>query len=114
MTLPDALDAFTDSVGTALTLPATRDPDHVIPPCVFVGPPAVRARTLGAWVLEVPVSLVATGAGDLIADDYLLTHIGDFLDAVGAREADPRPFEHDTLKYPAMQATVTLTIRSTP
>lgn len=117
MTEPDTLvtgmSAFVDAVASAMSIHTTDDPAHVTPPCVFIGAPAIVNRTLGAYVLEVPVSLIAPSLGDIAGRNYLLIHTPDLLDAVGARTADPRPYELGDLSYPSMKTTATLTIRST-
>ena len=115
MTLPiaDALDAFVTSIAAGVELPATRDPAKVTPPCVVVGLPTIVGRTMGAVILDVPVSLVAAGTGDLIAGDYLLEHVQAFLDAIGAKVATPQPFTSSDVNYPSMKSTATLTVRST-
>lgn len=115
MSLPivDALDVFAESIATALELPATRDPALVTAPCVFVGIPTIVGRTMGAVILDVPVSLIAKGAGDVLAGNYLLDHVQAFLDATGAKVATPQPFTSTDVNYPSMKSTATITVRST-
>lgn len=115
MSLPiaDALDAFVDQLAAVVELPATRDPSKVTPPCVFVGLPTIVGRTMGAVILDVPVSLVAAGTGDVLAGNYLLEHVQAFLDAAGAKVATPQPFTSTDVNYPSMKSTATITVRST-
>lgn len=113
MTLVMGLSAFVDAVATAVDIHTTDDPAHVTPPCVFIGAPSIVNRTMGAYVLEVPVWLIGPSIGDITARDYLLVHTPDLLDAVGTKTADPRPYELGDLSYPSMKTTATLTIRST-
>ena len=115
MSLPiaDALDAFAESIADALELPATCDPALVTAPCVFVGVPTIVGRTMGAVILDVPVSLIAKGTGDVLARNYLLEHVQAFLDATGAKVATPQPFTSTDVNYPSMKSTATITVRST-
>jgi hypothetical protein len=74
MTLVTDLDSWASTLATAVSLPATRDPDLVLPPCILVGLPEITAVTLTAVTCTVPVWLVAAGTGKP-AGDQLLTSI---------------------------------------
>jgi hypothetical protein len=86
MTLITDLDTWVAGLATATGLPATRDPDLVNPPCLFVSLPDTVGRTLPSVQLEVPVYLVAAGAGKQ-AGDQLLSYLVGVLEAVPAKSA---------------------------
>lgn len=71
MTIPADLDAWTAALATAVGIPATRDPDKIFPPCLFVDLPPVTAATLPAITLDVPVWLVGSGTGKSASDAVL-------------------------------------------
>lgn len=87
MSLPDELDTWVADLGTAVSLPGTRDPDLIHPPCLFASLPDGVGVTIGDQVdLEIPLWLVGAGVGKQ-AGDQLLTHLPAVLDAVGMKDA---------------------------
>jgi hypothetical protein len=111
--LDAALDELTTGLGEAMGLSSTRDPAAIVPPCVFVGLPRIAGRTLGATQLEVPVSIVSAGNGDLTAGRWLLDNVQELLELTGTREATPRPISVGSADFPAYQVQATVNIRST-
>ena len=110
--LNTALDDVTTKLQTLMGLHTTRDPQTVTAPCVFVDIPSVAWTTLGAMTLEVPVYLVAPAPGDLAASTWLLDHTPDFLVALSATDAEPRPLTLGETTHPAVMATATITVRT--
>lgn len=111
MTVTADLDTWTTAVGTAMGLSATRDPDMVFPPCVYVGAPDALTVTVGELLaLDIPVYLVADGHGGKVANDWLLDTLPAFLSAVGQRTAQPEPVTVDGVDHPAYRATARLHI----
>lgn len=112
--ISEALDQFGTVLGTALNLPVTRDPSAVVPPCVFIGGPAVTGRTGGAVILEVPVHLVAdSGIADAIAAEWLYDNLEAFIVAAGLASAEPRQLNVQGYDNPTYFGTSTITVRST-
>jgi len=74
MTLATDLDGWAATLAVLTGLPVTRDPDLVHPPCLLMGLPQIDAVTLTAVTVQLPVWLVAAGAGKP-AGDQLLAHI---------------------------------------
>jgi hypothetical protein len=86
VSLSTDLDSWAAAVASATSIPATRDPDLVHPPCLFVGLPEILSATLTAVTVQVPVWLVADGVGKPAGDqllDHVLTVVGqpDFVKA---------------------------------
>lgn len=108
----DALDAYLDVLATASTLPVTRDPAEVIQGCIYIGSPTITGRTQGAFILEVPVYLVAEGTGDSITNAWLLEQLPAFLTAGQMAQAEPRTLEVAGYTQPTYQGTATITVRS--
>jgi hypothetical protein len=100
MSLVTDLDDWTSALGTAVSLPATRDPAKVNPPCLFVELPDVEAATLHAITTLVPVYLVAAGGGKQ-AGDQLLTYLPDVLAALERKTATAETLTLDKVDYHA-------------
>jgi hypothetical protein len=106
MSLVTDLDDWTDDLGTALGLDATRDPAKVNPggaddkPCLFVQLPEVEAFTLPMITAIIPVYLVAAGAGKQ-AGDQLLTYLPDVLVALERKAATPETLNIDGVDFHA-------------
>ncbi len=109
MTVLADLDSWVTAIGTATGLPATSDPDHVNPPCLFVGLPELTKVTLSAVSLEVPVWLVAPGAGKQ-ARDILLTELPDVLIALKRKTAIPDTLSIGGVEFHAYRITTPLHI----
>jgi len=106
------LDTFVDRLDTALSIPVTRDPGAVIPPCVFVDIPTISGRTMGATVVTVPVHVIVPAPGDLVAADTLLGLVPDVLDVCGANEATPGTYAPGgDVSYPCMTVQTIITIQ---
>jgi hypothetical protein len=72
MTTSSELDSWTASLATTLSMDATRDPDLIHPPCVFVGAPDVVLSPLsGGGVIELPVYVVGEFIGKQAIDQVL-------------------------------------------
>jgi len=111
--LSEAIDALATQLKYAMpNVRVTRDPSNVIGPCVFIDYPLVRQTTLAGFTLEVPVYLVAAAPGDIHASDWLLATTPDFLHAVSAQDAEPRPLTLGDTTHPAVNATAVLTVRN--
>jgi hypothetical protein len=104
------LDDWVAGVGSALNLLGTRDPDLVFPPCVYAELPAVTALSLSAVQVELPVWLIATGAGKT-AFDPLLDLIPDFLAATDKRTANPGGLSIGGQEFAGYTVTVTLALQ---
>lgn len=111
--ITSAMETLADHIATRVGVPVTVDPGVVVPPCVFVDMPAITARTMKGWTVEVPIVIVVPGPGDLVARDSLLDLAEAVLEAVGQSEANPIPFTQGDVTYPAMSITGQLTIERT-
>lgn len=111
--IADDLDGWVAGVGSVLNLPGTRDPDLVYPPCVYAELPAVTALSLSAVQVEMPVWLIATGAGKT-AFDPLLDLLPDFLDATDKRTANPGGLSIGGQEFAGYSVTVTLALELDP
>ena len=100
MTLAADLDTWTTTLGTACSLPATRDPAKVYPPCLFVGLPDTTGGTLPTIAVDLPVFLVAAGAGKP-AGDQLLGYLPTVLAALKAKAATAETLTLDGVDYHA-------------
>lgn len=109
MTVLADLDGWITGLGTATGLTVTADPDKVKPPCLYVGLPDFTKVTLTATTLEIPVYLVAPGAG-LQARDYFLTELPDVLTALSRRVATPEVLTIGKVDYHAYRITTPLHI----
>lgn len=111
--IADDLDAWVATVGTAVGVTGTRDPDLVYPPCVYAELPAVTALSLTAVQVEMPVWLIATGAGKT-AFDPLIELLPDFLAATDKRTASPGSLPIGGQEFSGYTVTVTLALDLTP
>ena len=69
MSTSTELDTWTAALATELSMTATRDPDLIHPPCVFVGAPdLVLSPLAGGGVIELPVYVVAEFTGKQVLD----------------------------------------------
>jgi hypothetical protein len=109
MSLITDLDAWTTALGTAVGITATREPAAVNPPCLFVGLPATAALSLSAFVLELPVWLVAAGAGKQ-AGDQLLTYLEDTITALEVKTADADSLILDGVEFHAYRLTARINV----
>lgn len=111
----EALDQLATQAASAVGVPATRDPSAVAGlvaagGCLLVGMPTQVFRMLTGPNAEVPVSLVSAAPSDLRAVDWLLDHLDPFLDFAGVRAPTIGPIDVGSNTYPAVTATVQLTI----
>ena len=109
MTLAADLDTWTDTIATATSLPATRDPKKVTGGVIYIGSPSTVSETLPAVVLEVPCYLVAAGNGKPAAD-WLLDNLLAFLAAIGAKSATSEQLPINGGEYPCLQSPARLHI----
>jgi len=92
MTTGSELDTWTAALGAAVSMRATRDPDQVHPPCLFVGvPDVVQSPLVGGNIIDIPVYVVAEFTGKQ-ALDAVLDALPGVLAATGQTTA-----VHDTL-----------------
>lgn len=103
------LDTFTDALASATGLKATRDRAQAGPGMLYVAAPTYQRATMAGNVLEVPVWLIGQGTGTRAEIDALLEHVPGLLEACGAAQATPEPFDNDP-STPAYRITATLTI----
>jgi hypothetical protein len=83
MTISTDLDDWADDLALVTGITVTRDPDKVIPPCIYVGMPDGIQATIGEQIaLDVPVTLVAPAPSGKASGDWLLDNILTFLDAL--------------------------------
>jgi len=104
------LDAWVAQLGTNVGMAATRDPDLVHPPCLYVTTPEVTTVTAGGLiVLDLPVYLVAefTGKQSL---DTVLDALPRVLDACGQGTAALTPLTVGATPYKAFKMTVPVRI----
>jgi hypothetical protein len=111
----DALDQLASAASTAVGVPATRDPSAVAGlvaagGVLLVGMPTQVGRLLAGPNLEVPVSLVTAAPSDLRAVDWLLDHLDAFVAFTGSRSVTNNPLDVGANTYPAVTATVQLTV----
>ena len=111
----EALDLLAVEASTSVGVPATRDPSAVAGlvaagGCLLVGMPSQVGRLLAGPNLEVPVSLVTAAPSDLRAVDWLLDHEEAFCQFTGARNLTNNPIDVGANTYPAVTATVQLTV----
>lgn len=116
MSLSSELDTWAAGIATATGYRVTRDPDRILPPCLFVDFPSTAAVTIGeVTALEVPVWVVAKGAGKAAGDQLLdmLETAFAALEPLG-RQANAGTLSVAGTEYHAMQATVRLHVTPTP
>jgi len=113
----DALDQLAFQAAEAVGVYATRDPSAVAglvagqrQGCLLVGMPTQFDRMLAGPNLEVPVSLLTAAPSDLRAVDWLLDHEEAFVNFTGARSVVNNPLDVGANTYPAVTATVQLTV----
>lgn len=109
MSLSADLDMWATGIAGATGLRTVCDPDLIVPPCIFVSGPDTVASTLPAFTMNVPVYLVASGAGKQ-ARDWLLDHLADFLSALEEKEAQFTALSVGGVDYHAYQATARLIV----
>lgn len=105
MSIPADLDAWAAGLEAATGLKTTRDPDLIVPPCLYVDLPEIITPTLTAVGVEIPVFLVAPGSGKQ-AGDLLLTWLPTVLDAIGVGQAQPQTLQMGQISWPAYKITV--------
>ena len=115
MTWRAALDQLAVQAAGAVGVPATRDPSAVAGcvaagGCLLVGMPTQVGRLLTGPNLEVPISLITAAPSDLRAVDWLLDHLDAFIAFCGSRSVTNNPIDVGANTYPAVTATVQLTI----
>jgi hypothetical protein len=104
------LDAWVAQLGTDVGLWATRDPDQVLPPCLYVTTPEITTVTAGGQiVLDLPVYLVAEFTGKQ-ALDYILDALPRVLEACGQGVAALAPLTVADTPYTAYLLTVPVRI----
>jgi len=109
-TISSQLDAWVAQLGTDVGMLATRDPDTVLPPCLYVTSPEVTTVTVGGEiVLDLPVYVVAefTGKQSL---DTVLDALPRVLDACGQGTAALTPLTVGATPYTAFKMTVPVRI----
>ena len=110
-----ALDQLTSQASTAVGVPATRDPSAVAGlvaagGCVLVDMPIQVGRLLAGPNLEVPIHLITGAPSDLRAVDWLLDHLDPFIAFTGSRSVTNNPKDVGANTYPAVTATVQITV----
>lgn len=111
--IAEDLDAWVAGVGAAVNLAGGRDPDLIYPPCVYAELPQVTALSLTAVNVEMPVWLIATGAGKT-AFDPLLDLLPEFLAATDKRTANPGTLAVGGQEFAGYTVTVALALDLTP
>jgi hypothetical protein len=108
-TLSSELDDWTDDLGVAMSLRATRDPGTIFPPCLFVGfPEGIKATVGDSVTVDLPVYLVAPAEGGKASGDYLLDALPLFLDTVKPVPplVEPDVLVIDGSEYPCLRTIV--------
>lgn len=100
MTVAAELDAWAADLANATGLLVTRDPDLIHPPCVFVAGPEAVTSPAGGTVLDLPVYVVASGAGKQQMDE-LVDMLPTVLDATGQQLAAIQPITVGEIPYNA-------------
>jgi len=109
-TTSSQLDEWVAQLGTDVGLFATRDPDLVLPPCLFVSKPEVTTVTAtGEVILDLPVYMVAEFSGKQ-ALDGALDALPRVLAACGQGVAAPAPLTVGETPYTAYLMTVPVRI----
>jgi hypothetical protein len=84
--IPGDLDAWADGIERATGIRTTRDPDAVIPPCIFIDAPDISAVTMPAISCTLPVYVIGEGTGKARLDQ-ILTMLPDVMRVTETREA---------------------------
>ena len=79
-------DDWTAALAAAAKIPATRDPDLLHPPVLFVSTPEFVTAPISAPIMEFPVHVIAPGNGKQQLD-ALLDMLPAVLDATGQQTA---------------------------
>lgn len=87
MTVSSELDQWVSELQTETGIRATRDPDLVVPPCLFVSSPESVPGPLAGVVVELPIYLIAGGSGKTQVDE-MLNHLPTVLNATGQQTAN--------------------------
>jgi hypothetical protein len=112
MTVAKELDDWTAALQAETSVHATRDPDLVHPPCLFVGlPEVVTSPQGGGQVLNLPLYVVCGGSGKQQGDE-LLNLLPAVLTAVGQTQAAQTSVTIGDIPFTAYQ--VTVPVRLTP
>lgn len=111
MTISSDLDTWTADLATKTGLPVYRDPDKVLPPCIYIGFPDAATVTIGETIaLDFPCYLVAAGHAGKTAGDWLLDNLVGWLTALARTDATPESVTVDGIELPSYRTTVRLHI----
>lgn len=111
MTISSDLDTWTAGIATKTGLPVYRDPDKVLPPCIYIGFPDAATVTIGETIaLDFPCYLVAAGHAGKTAGDWLLDNLVGWLTALARTDATPESVTVDGIELPSYRTTVRLHI----
>lgn len=110
-TVSEELDAWTAQLAVDTGYPATRDPDLIHPPCLFVALPASVTAPLDQMVLTLPVHIVGATSGKQ-QGDYLLDMLPAVLAATGQQTAELDSVTSGDITWPTYL--VNVMVRSDP
>ena len=105
MTVSSELDAWVTALATATGMAATRDPDLIHPPVLFVSTPETVGSPLTGQVMELPVYVIGEGSGKAGLDS-MLDALPAVLDATGQVSASLSPIEVGGIAFNAYLITV--------
>ena len=113
MSIATELDEWTDALGTAVGILATRDPDLIHPPCLFVGLPEAVTAPISAAVWELPVYVVGDGPGKQ-GGDGMLDLLPTVFAATGQQIATSATLTAGGATFPAYLLTVPVRTDNAP
>jgi hypothetical protein len=105
MSVAADLDQWASDLGTATGYTATRDPDLIHPPCLFVDLPESVTAPISALVLDLPVHIVGGGSGKQVGDT-VLDMLATVLDATGQQNAEAATLTVGGITYQTYRLTV--------
>jgi hypothetical protein len=108
--MKDDLDLFVSTLGNATGLAATRDPNEVDPPCLYVDAPTVEWFTMAGATVTVPVYLLVPGPNDRRSLDTLLGLLPTVMSVCCSDNAAPVQLALGDFTYPAYKIVRTLTV----
>ena len=103
----EALDDLKTTLATLTGIPAVRDPRNITPGCVLIGAPSFTAWNANIVALDVPVTIISSGPGNLDALDQLLSIVASVLGKnVAVTDGRPSNVEIGGVFAPAYELTV--------
>ena len=103
----EALDDLKTTLATLTGIPAVRDPRNITPGCVLIGAPSFTAWNYNIVALDVPVTIISSGPGNLDALDQLLSIVASVLGKnVAVTDGRPSNVEIGGVFAPAYELTV--------